>query len=304
MSSDNETAGEATPGECPQCRKAWDDARDEYEAGGSPQSPPILCTHGSVRLDQQSALAFKVGDLVTFVTDQGKVMPELDGKVERVGDFDQFAVRWNYCCRIETVRAKNLMLTAPVPTAAPAPLPSPVTVEAGEWEEDRRIVKTYDEMMETKQWRGDGRVYSFVAKTTDDLLLSAPMCAYVNRAIVRWPAALDALAARDAEVEGLRKERDEWELSALNARQEFFAAEQQVRDITAKLTSAEAAIRVKDEALDRLARNGIHADITPTVMGKPPVLWWYEYLKSADTAVRNIARAALPAAPVTEGKVR
>ena len=31
---------DSTPSECPECRKAWDLAKAEWDAGGSPQSPP------------------------------------------------------------------------------------------------------------------------------------------------------------------------------------------------------------------------------------------------------------------------
>lgn len=37
----------AASGDCPACKAARETARSEYEAGGSPPSPTVTCTHGS-----------------------------------------------------------------------------------------------------------------------------------------------------------------------------------------------------------------------------------------------------------------
>ena len=68
-----------------------------------------------------------------------------------------------------------------------------------------------------------------------------------------------------------------------------------------RLEKAEnAKLKELKETLKRFAEKGIHSDCNPTMSKIPPdeetrdlIMWFYSYLKRADTTVRNIAREVL-----------
>lgn len=61
-----------------------------------------------------------------------------------------------------------------------------------------------------------------------------------------------------------------------------------------KREGADARASRYREALEDLAEHGVRRDLTPTQCGRAhDELWWFKYLKGADSYVRNRARAAL-----------